>query len=123
MGTVGNSSGPRPPLLNESERPGSPHYMILAMAWAGWLFDFYDLMLFSFLLGPIKRDLRPVGHPAFPASRHEPRRHRGRRVAFGWLADRVGRKPVLSLTILTYSVGTFCCGLSTASGCCCSSAS
>jgi MFS family permease len=29
------------------------------------------------------------------------------------MADRLGRKPVLSLTILTYSLGTFCCGLST----------
>jgi MFS family permease len=31
-------------------------------------------------------------------------------VVFGWLADRFGRKPVLSLTILTYSVGTLLCG-------------
>ena len=27
------------------------------MCWAGWLFDFYDLMLFSFLLVPIKKSL------------------------------------------------------------------
>ena len=31
---------------------------------------------------------------------------------FGWLADRYGRKPVLSATILTYSIGAFCSGLS-----------
>ena len=116
MGTLGNGSGPHPPLLNESERPGSPHYTILAMAWAGWLFDFYDLMLFSFLLIPIKRDLQfsdtqlslllGMGLAATAAGG----------IAFGWLADRLGRKPVLSLTILTYSVGTLCCGLSTSLG-------
>ncbi|MGO9793145.1 MAG: hypothetical protein ACLP8S_27575 [Solirubrobacteraceae bacterium] len=27
------------------------------MAWAGWLFDFYDLMLLSFLVVPIQREL------------------------------------------------------------------
>ena len=32
-------------------------------------------------------------------------------VFYGWLADRIGRKPVLSITIVTYSVGTLLCGL------------
>jgi MFS family permease len=32
---------------------------------------------------------------------------------FGWLADRLGRKRVLSLTILTYSIGAFLCGFAT----------
>ncbi len=44
-------------LLNQSEKPDSRHYVILAMAWAGWLFDFYDLMLLSFLVVPIQREL------------------------------------------------------------------
>jgi MFS family permease len=35
---------------------------------------------------------------------------------FGWLADRWGRKVVLSVTILTYSAGTFLCGLATGLG-------
>jgi hypothetical protein len=39
--------------LNEAEKPTGKHYIILGMAWAGWLFDFYDLMMFSFLLIPI----------------------------------------------------------------------
>jgi MFS family permease len=33
-------------------------------------------------------------------------------VVFGYLADRFGRKTVLSWTILIYSVGAFLCGLS-----------
>jgi hypothetical protein len=44
-------------LLNQSTKPTARHYTILGMAWAGWMFDFYYLMLFSFLLVPIKRDL------------------------------------------------------------------
>ncbi len=38
------------PLLNECERPTRAHYEILFMSWAGWVFDFYDLILFTFLL-------------------------------------------------------------------------
>ena len=43
--------------LNECERPDRRHFTILAMSWAGWLFDFYDLMLFSFLLVSIRKTL------------------------------------------------------------------
>jgi hypothetical protein len=43
--------------LNQSDKLTKRHYVILSMAWAGWLFDFYDLLLFSFLLVPIKQDL------------------------------------------------------------------
>jgi MFS family permease len=81
------------------------------MSWAGWLFDFYDLVLFSFLLVPIRRELAlsdtqlsfllgaSLGATALGG------------VLFGWMADRLGRKPVLSITILTYSLGTLLCGL------------
>lgn len=99
--------------LNQSNSPTPRHYVILAMAWAGWVFDFYDLMLFSFLLVAIKQDLglsdaqlslllgASLASTALGG------------LIFGWLADRLGRKQVLSLTILTYSLGTFFCGVST----------
>jgi MFS family permease len=97
--------------LNEHERPTRAHYMILVMSWAGWMFDFYDLLLLSFLLVPIKQELG--------FSRDELSLLLGISlaataiggVAFGYLADRFGRKRVLSWTILTYSIGTFLCGL------------
>jgi MFS family permease len=43
-------------LLNEYEKLSSSHYKILAMSWAGWVFDFYDLILFTFLLIPISKE-------------------------------------------------------------------
>ena len=99
------------PLLNQVERPGSQHYVILALSWAGWLFDFYDLVLYSFLLGPIAHDLNftrtesslvlgvSLGFTAMGG------------VVFGRLADHFGRKTVLQWTILCYSAGAFLSGL------------
>ncbi len=81
------------------------------MSWAGWLFDFYDLVLYTFLLKPIGEEMgfgRPehawilgvsLGATAVGG------------LAFGALADRFGRKAVLQWTILTYSAGALLCGL------------
>lgn len=97
-------------LLNQHEGVTATHWRILGLAWAGWLFDFYDLMLFSFLLAPIRSELGlshaqgglllgiSLGGTALGG------------VLSGYLADRFGRKPVLQLTILLYSLGTFMCG-------------
>src|SRR5262245_18191540 len=97
--------------LSEHDRPNRTHYTILAMAWAGWLFDFYDLVLYTFLLGPIGTDLgfgraehawilgASLGSTAVGG------------LLFGMLADRYGRKRVLQWTILTYSAGVFLSGL------------
>jgi len=101
----------RAPLLNESATTTRRHYSILALAWAGWLFDFYDLVLLSFLLVPIGQDLglSPGEQSLLLGATLGATAVGG--VVFGWLADRIGRKPVLSLTIVTYSVGTLLCGL------------
>jgi len=99
--------------LNQSDKPTARHYMILGMAWAGWMFDFYDLMLFSFLLVPIKRDLGLSDAELSLLLGTSLASTAVGGLVFGWMADRVGRKPVLSATILTFSLGTFLCGFST----------
>jgi len=98
-------------LLNE--RPMGPmHYRIIALCFAAWIFDFYDLILYSFLLVPIARDLGlsraqsslalglSLGMTALGG------------VAFGFIGDRVGRKPTIIISVLVYGAGTALCGWS-----------
>ncbi|MCX6285052.1 MAG: hypothetical protein NTW31_12555, partial [Bacteroidetes bacterium] len=53
---VSDLQGLQPKLLNESLTITRVHYKILGMSWAGWVFDFYDLILFTFLLIPISKE-------------------------------------------------------------------
>jgi MFS family permease len=97
--------------LNQLERPGRDHFAILGLSWAGWLFDFYDLILYSSLLVPIAGE--------FGFSRDESALVLGVSlgctalggILFGRLADRYGRKAVLQWTIIMYSAGAFLSGL------------
>ena len=94
-------------LLNEYATLTRDHYRILALTWAGWVFDFYDLILFSFLLIPIGAE--------FGLSQIELSFALGASllftaiggVAFGYLSDAFGRRRTLQWTILIYSTGTF----------------
>ena len=98
-------------LLCEADQPGWPHYRVLLFSWAGWTFDFYDLILYSFLLLPIGKDLglSRVALSYVLGTSLVATALGG--VVFGLLADRYGRKAVLQWTILTYSLGTFLSGM------------
>jgi MFS family permease len=98
-------------LLNESATITRQHYKILGMSWAGWIFDFYDLILFTFLLIPISKEygFSNLQMSYILGSSLAATALGG--VIFGILSDRFGRKSVLQWTILTYSIGTFFSGL------------
>jgi MFS family permease len=98
-------------LLNQSERPTREHFRILLMSWAGWVFDFYDLILYTFLLIPIGQELHLSNvQLSFVLGASLAATAIGG-VIFGLLSDKYGRKSVLQWTILTYSLGTFLSGL------------
>ena len=100
-------------LLSESKETLPIHRRILFFTWLGWIFDFYDLYLLSLLLSStsLASDLSmssseqawllgsSLGASALGG------------LGAGWLADRYGRKPILMLTIVIYSVGTCLSGL------------
>ena len=87
-------------------------YRTWIISLAGWMFDFYDLVLFSFLLIPIGRDLAltnvqqatllgvVLGGSGLGG------------ILFGYLSDRYGRRNVMTWTILLYSAGTALTALS-----------
>ncbi|HWQ52058.1 MAG TPA: MFS transporter [Bryobacteraceae bacterium] len=79
------------------------------ISFLGWTFDFYDLILLSFLLIPIGNDLGLSASQealilgvALGASGIGG-------ILFGYLSDRYGRKQVMTWTIGLYSLGTALC--------------
>jgi MFS family permease len=99
-------------LLNEYEKPTRKHFEILLMSWAGWVFEFYDLNLFTVLLIPIGKELQLSNVQLSYVLGSSLAATAIGGVIFGILSDRYGRRSVLQWTILTYSVGTFLSGFS-----------
>lgn len=91
-------------------------YSTAALCWLGWVFDFYDLILIAFLIHPIEQALGigpesgvwllGVGLGASGLGG----------ILFGWLADLWGRKRVLTLTVLLFSLGMLATGFAQTTG-------
>lgn len=83
------------------------------IAFAGWMFDFYDLVLFSFLLIPIGHDLGlSAAQEAWLLGVALGGSGVGG-ILFGYLSDVYGRKKVMMWTICLYSLGTALTALAT----------
>ena len=86
---------------------------VLIAAALGWMLDAFDVLLYSIVLTHLMR--------AFGMSRTTAGLLNALTLAasalggllFGMLADRFGRRRMLSASILFYSICTFACGLST----------
>lgn len=111
VGQPCNAVNSAPPLLSE-QALGAIHYRIVTLCFAAWSFDFYDLILYSFLLVPIARDLHLSNAQSSLALGLSLAMTAIGGVAFGFAGDRFGRRPVIIATVLIYGIGTMLCGWS-----------
>src|SRR6266850_5020875 len=85
----------------------------LLAAALGWMLDAFDAMLYALVLAHVMRDLGMSKGTAGLLNSLTLLASGIGGVGFGFIADRVGRKRALMLSILTYSVCSFASGLST----------
>lgn len=90
-------------------RPALSRLYLFALL--GWAFDFYDLVLLGFIKEPVGHDLHltPTGQAWLLGVALGASGIGG--VAGGALADRLGKRTMLSWTVLIYSAGSLLCGL------------
>ncbi len=94
------------------DKPDRFPVRVWLISFLGWTFDFYDLILISFLLIPIGRDLNlSTSEEALILGVALGASGIGG-ILFGYLSDRYGRKRVMTWTIGLYSLGTALCTLS-----------
>lgn len=85
----------------------------LIAAALGWMLDAFDAMLYALVLAYVMRDLGMSKSTAGLLNSLTLLASGIGGVAFGFIADRIGRKRALMLSILTYSICSFASGLST----------
>src|SRR3954467_8062784 len=84
----------------------------LVAAALGWMLDAFDVMLYSLVLVHVMRDLGMTQKQAGLLNTLTLVASGVGGLMFGFVADRIGRKRALMLSILTYSVCSFASGLS-----------
>lgn len=104
---------PTKEMLYQSKKPLWVHWKILIFGWLGWIFDFYDLILYSFLLIPITQEFNLTSMDAALVYSFSLLATAVGGISFGTIADKFGRKTTLFLTILLYSIGTLLSGFAT----------
>lgn len=85
---------------------GRAHARIIVLCFFAWIFDFYDLILYSFLLVPIARELRLSAGASSLALGSSLLMTAAGGIIFGFAGDRFGRKPTIVVTVAIYGIGT-----------------
>jgi MFS family permease len=85
----------------------------LLAAGLGWMLDAFDVMLYSVVLATLMREFNMSKATAGLLNSLTLVASAIGSFAFGLLADRFGRRRMLTQSILTYSIFTFACGFST----------
>src|SRR5205814_4110409 len=95
-----------------SQTTSSQRRTLIAAA-LGWMLDAFDVMLYALVLAHIMRDLGMSKATAGGLGTLTLLASGIGGVLFGFIADRIGRKRALMLSILTYSICSFASGLAT----------
>src|SRR5579884_2003647 len=103
---------PAAPSLSLSAATPAQRRTLLAAA-LGWMLDAFDVMLYALVLAHVMRDLGMTKGIAGLLYTLTLVASGIGGVLFGFIADRIGRKRALMLSILTYSICSFASGLST----------
>jgi SHS family lactate transporter-like MFS transporter len=94
------------------KEPTKDQWFAYIAAWAGWTLDAFDFTVFLLIMAPIAKEFGvPVSEVAAVLTITLWLRLLGA-TANGWLADRIGRKLPLMISIIWYSVCNFIAGLS-----------
>jgi SHS family lactate transporter-like MFS transporter len=94
------------------KEPTREQWQAWVAAWLGWTLDAFDFTVFLLIMLPISKEFGvPLTNVAFILTVTLWMRLIGA-VASGWLADRVGRKLPLMISILGYSLCNFIAGFS-----------
>jgi MFS transporter, SHS family, lactate transporter len=92
--------------------PTKDQWLAWIAGWLGWTLDAFDFTMFLLIMVPISKEFGvPLTAVAFVLSVTLWMRLVGA-VASGWVADRIGRKTPLMISILLYSVCNFAAGFS-----------
>jgi SHS family lactate transporter-like MFS transporter len=92
------------------KEPTRDQWLAWLAAWLGWTLDAFDFTMFLLIMVPISEEFHiPLTDVAFVLSVTLWLRLIGA-VGSGWLADRVGRKIPLMISILWYSLSNFAAG-------------
>src|SRR3954462_8202011 len=103
------STAPPPATFSTSTRDQRRTLIAAAL---GWMLDAFDVMLYSLVLVHVMRDLGMTQKQAGLLNTLTLVASGVGGLMFGFVADRIGRKRALMLSILTYSVCSFASGLS-----------
>ncbi len=90
---------------------GNGRWRVLLFCWLGWVFDFYDLILFAFTKATIGRELVLADISVQWIEGWSLAATAIGGFCFGRLADRVGRRQAMVASIIVFSTGALLTGL------------
>jgi MFS family permease len=93
-------------LLNKTSKTTKPQFLAWLTAFVGWVFDYYEIALMTFLVVPIAQEFHLSPQQTALLLSLQLLGIAGGGVLFGFLGDKIGRQRVLVLTLLIFGVFT-----------------